>query len=305
MKFSHFKINGIDMISGENDFLCYAIAPAVGGKITSIFNKELKKEFLWTNENIPLQQHLTGADYDSNFFGGMDELLPNDIPETINGIAYPDHGELWTTVLDYRLENDKVSVFGKLNKSGLTYKKTVRLETNAPMIYLDYTIKNESYSIRNFLWKLHAALSIEPGDRLLTSARKARVVDPGYSRFTNLNEFDWPIIENSNASLVPEKNSSIDFFYLYDNEIAEMNFLGKNDSLFSLHYNQTVFPYQWYFASYGGFLDHYTAILEPCSSMPMSVNDAAHLNQCTTLKPGQQLKTTVKIYAGKIAKKHT
>lgn len=300
MNLSHSKINGIDIISGENDFLRYAAAPAAGGKIISIFNKELNKEFLWQNKNIPLQRHSAGADYDSNFFGGMDELLPNDIPETINGIVYPDHGELWTTLLDYQLETDQVSMFGKLKKSGLTYKKTVRLETNSPVIYLDYTIKNESRLIRNFLWKLHAALSVEAGDRLLTTARKARVADPGYSRFSRLNEFNWPVIENSDASVVPVKDNSVDFFYLYDNEMGEMSFLGKkSESLFSLHYNQAVFPYQWYFASYGGFLDHYTAILEPCSSMPMSVTDAAHLNQCSTLLPGEELKTTVKIYAGK------
>jgi hypothetical protein len=81
--------------------------------------------------------------------------------------------------------------------------------------------------------------------------------------------------------------------------------LGQNESVFSLQYNRAVFPYQWYFASYGGFLHHYTAILEPCSSMPMSVNAAARLNQCTTLNPGKELKTTVKIYAGKIANKPT
>jgi hypothetical protein len=38
-----------------------------------------------------------GADYDSNFYGGIDELIPNDIPENIDGIDDPDHGELWTT----------------------------------------------------------------------------------------------------------------------------------------------------------------------------------------------------------------
>ncbi len=303
MKFSYYQINDINIISCENDFLCYKIAPALGGKITSIFNKVLNKEFLWTNKNMPLQKQTTGADYDSNFFGGLDELLPNDIPENINGIDYPDHGELWTTELDYQIDNEIISVFGELKKSRLSYKKTVRIDANSPVIYLDYSIKNESRLKSNFLWKLHAALAIEAGDQLLTSARKARVVDLDYSRFANLNEFNWPIIANTNASIVPEKNNSVDFFYLYENQKAEMGLSGKHKSLFSIYYDEAVFPYQWYFASYGGFLDHYTAILEPCSSMPMSLKEAAYLNQCTTLMPDQELKTTVKIYAGKVSNK--
>lgn len=300
MIFSRSNNNGIDIISGENDFIRFSIAPSLGGKITSIFNKQSDKEFLWRNENLPMKQQTAGADYDSNFYGGMDELLPNDIPEAIDGIAYPDHGELWTTPLDFHQEEDKISVFGKLEMSRLAYKKTVRLEENAPIVYLDYRIKNESASTRRFLWKLHAALNIQEGDQLLTSAKKAKVVDPAYSRFSDLDEFNWPFIQKTSAAAVPERNNSVDFFYLYDSEEAEMGFWDKTaDNLFRLEYDKAIFPYQWYFASYGGFLDHYTAILEPCSSMPMSINEAARLKQCTLLEPGEELITTVKIYAGK------
>jgi hypothetical protein len=37
------------------------------------------------------------------------------------------------------------------------------------------------------------------------------------------------------------------------------------------------------FASYGGLDGHYTAVLEPCTAMPVSVNEAARLNQCSCL----------------------
>ena len=186
-----------------------------------------------------LETHQPGANYDANFFGGIDELIPNDIPENIDSIAYPDHGELWTTSLDYKLFEDRISVFGKLKLSGLYYKKTVHLEANSPVIYLEYKIRNETNFKRNFLWKLHAALAIEGGDKLVTSAQKAKVADPDYSRFMNLNEFKWPLIENTDASIVPYKNSSIDFFYLYDIEQAEMQLLsGKDNHLFSYNYDK-------------------------------------------------------------------
>ena len=292
-------INRVEIVTGENDHIKFEIVPAAGGKILSVYNKNLKKEFLWRNTNLLLETHQSGEDYDANFIGGIDELIPNDIPETIDSIAYPDHGELWTTSLDYELFENKISLFGTLKLSGLYYKKTISLEATSPIINLEYTIRNESDSIRNFLWKLHAALRIEEGDKLLSSAKKGKVGDLDYSRFKNLNEFKWPFIENTDASIVPNKNDSLDFFYLYDIEKAEMDLLSnRGKHLFRYSYDKNVFPYQWYFASYGGFLNHYTAILEPATSMPISVNEAKKLEQSTVLQPRQEINTLVCIYAG-------
>ncbi len=73
---------------------------------------------------------------------------------------------------------------------------------------------------------------------------------------------------------------------------------GDGRHVFRYQYDTSVFPYQWYFASYGGFFNHYTAILEPCTNMPMSVNEAKEKRQCAVLVPGETLRTTVRMYAG-------
>lgn len=299
MNISRTKINGIEVLNLENDYLKTRMALALGGKIISIFNKSLQKEFLWNNKNLKLNMLQPGDDYDSNFWGGIDELIPNDMEETIDSIPYPDHGELWTTPLAYAMKGDKIAVSGKLKLSGLYYRKEVYLDSKAPIIHLGYKIKNETNVTRRFLWKLHAALAIEEGDRLLTDAKKASVVDPDYSRFSDLNEFNWPVIEGVDASLIPGKNNGMDFFYLYGIENSEMKFINtKNNHLFQYTYDKSIFPFQWYFASYGGFLNHYTAILEPCSSMPISVNSAIAAGNCMVLEPGRSVDTCVRIYAG-------
>lgn len=64
---------------------------------------------------------------------------------------------------------------------------------------------------------------------------------------------------------------------------------------FVYQFDRAVFPYAWLFASYGGFLGHYTVILEPCTAMPMFVNEAAARNQCTVLGPDETLQTAVTI----------
>jgi hypothetical protein len=107
-----------------------------------------------------------------------------------------DHGELWTTRLQYEITGEKIRVFGKLHLSGLYYSKTVYADLNSPLLFIEYLIKNEADVQRNFLWKLHAALQIQPGDKLITPAALAQVVDPEYSRFKNTDEFKWPWIED-------------------------------------------------------------------------------------------------------------
>jgi len=298
VKFSKHEVNGLEVIAGENDDIRFEIVPALGGKLTSVFNKKLQKEFLWHNAELALVENNAGDDYDSNFWGGIDELLPNDIPEAVDGIEYPDHGELWTTRLAYTLASDVVSVFGQLPKSGLFYTKTVSLLEGSG-IQLAYRIVNQAESRRHFLWKLHAALRITPGDRLESPATKARVVYPQSSRFRNEDEFNWPVIDGVDAALVPDKNGTMDFFYLYDSPESDMSLVSdEGNHRFTYRYDGAIFPYQWYFASYGQFHNHYTAILEPASAMPVSVNEAAALGQCSVLEPGEALHTVVTIHAG-------
>ena len=91
----------------------------------------------------------------------------------------------------------------------------------------------------------------------------------------------------------------MDFFYLYNAAEGSMRIQHAQDNaVFAYSYDKKVFPYQWYFASYGAFLDHYTAIIEPCTTMPISVNEARRLHQCSSLQPGETLQTSVTIYAG-------
>jgi hypothetical protein len=52
------------------------------------------------------------------------------------------------------------------------------------------------------------------------------------------------------------------------------------------------------FATYGGFLGHYTVVLEPCTTMPLSVNEAKATGRCSRLEPGEILETNVSIFAG-------
>jgi hypothetical protein len=275
------------------------VAPDLGGRIVQIRHFSTGHQFLWNNAGLSLAPLPPGSQYDPNFYGGIDELIPNDIPETIDGVACADHGELWTTPLSWYRDDDAIVLQGHLPQFGLNYARRVKLRGDCPVIDLHYRIANESEGTRHFLWKLHAAIAIAPGDRIECPARHAQVVDLAYSRFSTLSPFAWPQIEGQRADLVPDQDGTVDFFYLYDLSAGRIGWTRPTQQLkFEYQFDTSIFPFAWIFATYGGFDGHYTVILEPCTTMPMSVNVAIVNGRCSELKPEEVLETDVSIYAG-------
>jgi hypothetical protein len=298
------NVDGIPIVRLESVRLQVDVAPSVGGRVIRLVDKSSGCDFLWRNTSLPLELKLTGSEYDPNFYGGIDELLPNDIPEVIDGVDCPDHGELWTTPLAPEVSNDRLTLRGQLSRCGLAYEREMRLRQDEPWLDFKYRIWNTTGRTRRFLWKLHAALAVEPGDVLDCPARQARIVDPAWSRFKSAAPFEWPSVEGRAANVVPAQDGTMDFFYLYNLAAGEMFWRRPTTRLkFGYRFDPNVFPYCWLFASYGGFLGHYTIVLEPCTAMPMSVNDAAAQRQCTQLAPSQVLETTVSLYAGPVSEK--
>ena len=293
------SLDGVPLVRLESDLLRLDIAPSIGGRGVSLIYKPAGYQFLWRNQALNLERLEPFSEYDSNFYGGIDELLPNDIPEEVNGVASPDHGELWTTAFDYAIDGDALELRGAFPIIGLTYERRVTLRENESVIDLAYKITNTTSERKVFLWKLHAALHVAPGDTLICPAGKAVVPDLEWSRWHTLEPFDWPEIEGQRANVVPEPDGSVDFLHLYDLREGRMAWQSATNGLtFEYRFDTAVFPYAWYFASYGGFDGHVMAILEPCTTIPLSVGEAAALGQCSVLEPGATLETVVEIYAG-------
>jgi hypothetical protein len=176
------------------------------------------------------------------------------------------------------------------------------LRMDRPCLDFAYRISNPTGQPRHFLWKLHAALAVEAGDTIDCPARKGQVVDLAWSRYRTIAPFDWPMIEGQAANVVPPADGTTDFFYLSDLRRGQMAWRSPAKGLkFAYEFDLRVFPYAWMFASYGGFNGHYTVILEPCTAMPIAVNEAAAKGQCSVLQPGETLETRVSIWAGRAA----
>lgn len=293
------QLDGVQLVRLESPQLLVDVAPSVGGRIVGLIDKKSGYDFLWRNTSLLLEPKPNDSEYDPNFYGGIDELLPNDLPEPINGVDCPDHGELWTTPLQSKVLGDRLILEGRLPRCGLAYEREMRLRPGSPWLDFRYRITNTTNQQRQFLWKLHAALAVQEGDRIECPARKAQIVDPAWSRFKTIAPFRWPNLEGRAVDIVPARDGTMDFFYLFDLAAGEMFWRRPGAGLkFGYQFDISVFPFAWLFASWGGFLGHYTIILEPCTAMPMSVSEAASKNQCSRLEPGQILETNVSLYAG-------
>jgi hypothetical protein len=291
--------DGHPLIRLESDELRVDVAPGIGGRIVSIFNKALQHEFLWKNERLSLTLCAPGSKYDQNFYGGIDEMLPSDLVEAIGEVDSPDHGELWTTPLTHTIEKHTLIMAGTLGICGLRYEKRMTLDVDAPRIQLDYGITNAADAERAFMWKMHAAVAIEAGDVIECPAKKGRAEYLEWSRWDSLEPFDWPMIQGQPAHIIPLIGSGADFFCLYDLERGEVTWhrpsLGAS---FKYTFDTSVFPCVWWFASYGQLDGHYVAVLEPCTSLRLSVADAMPARECSILAPGETLDTSLTLYAG-------
>jgi hypothetical protein len=275
----------------ENDRQRVTVAPAIGGRVVSWVDRPSGREALWRNPQLALKCCAPGAGYDSNFYGGMDELLPCDMPETINGIACPDHGELWTLPLADERAGDTLILRGRLPLFGLDYERRMRLEDNR--LINEYRIANTAQTGRRFQWKLHAALAVQPGDRIACPATTACVADTAWSRRKTTTPFAWPDADGLDMSLVPAPDGTTEFLCLCGLTEGWMALQAQDGARIECRFDRKVFPFCCYFASYGAMGGAFTGLLQPCTTLPVPVNAAAEKGACAQLRPGEVLTTTV------------
>jgi len=266
----------------ENDFLQITVDPAHGGRITGFLDKLRGTEQLWYDPSrLPVNPAL---DYDGNFAGGMDELLPNDPPED----GFPDHGELWTFPLNCRKGNGKLLLQGVLPLCGLAYHREMYLAENT--LIAEYRIENTTNHPQDFLWKLHAALQIECGDELDVPAQCVQAADPGnWSKKLHGMPLRW-----NGKYTVPEMDGTSDFFYLTGLTGNEIRLGHGNGTIFSCRFDPAIFRCVWIFASFGRLNGARTLIMEPCTNYPGTLAEAHSSKVCARLNPGECIRTMVK-----------
>ncbi len=272
--------HGTSVVRLENEELSMDIAPDTGGRIISLKHRSSGREFLWKKHGLTLERRPAGSNYDQNFYGGIDEIIPNDLPENIHGIACPDHGELWTLPLDCKVKNETFTLSGLLPGFGLHYTRRMRLKKNH--LVCDYNITNRARSERKFIWKMHAALAIQPGDNIICPAMTACVADHNWSRSKLTRPFTWA----KDMAIIPESDESTEFLRLYDLTEGKMGLAARDGAAITVFFDLNIFHYCYYFASYGGMGGAFFGVLEPNADLKLQPEETITTSLVWTINKG-------------------
>ena len=119
-----------DTIILRNGKIAVAVLPAQGGKIIGMRLAGEGRNYVWFDERQAAKYDPV-AEYDPQFSGGIEELLPSDVPETIDGILYPDHGELWRVPLSVERSDDSTAALtAELPLTGFSYSNPAGMESS-------------------------------------------------------------------------------------------------------------------------------------------------------------------------------
>ena len=292
-------LDGVPVIRLENGLLRVDVAPSVGGRIVGLRHLPSGYEYLWRHPTLPLRRALPDTEYDPQFYGGIDEQIPCDAPESIDGIAFPDHGELWTLPLGCSANGDGLVLSGTLPLMGLFYERSMTLVPEVPELRLRYRLENRSGSTRSFLWKLHVALAVVPEDRIECSAERARPLAPEWAPDRSLAPFAWPWCRGQDLSVTPPAVGGEQFLSLTGLADGRVGWCRPSTGRWlRIGFDLTVFPCCWLFASYGRIPGLYTAILEPSTSSLRTVFESRAQGVGLRLPSGASLETEVVVSVG-------
>ena len=182
----------------ENDALRMEVWPALGGKVASLVDKADGYELLF---NYPAELP-TGPLYDVSFshswYAGWDECFPSVaasryVGHPYDGIAIPDHGELWGIPTTAVPTKNGITVVWHGLRFG--YRLTRKLSLDGPALRAEYTLINLAPFDLRFVWAPHALLSAEaPVELSIDSPPAFRWSHDGGGNEVQ-RPFDWPTPE--------------------------------------------------------------------------------------------------------------
>jgi len=296
-------ITGLTVVNIENEHLRTTILPQLGGRIWSLIHKPSNRELLWHNPTLPPFPVPFAAPYDNSFSGGWDECFPCDAPVTIDGVAYPDHGEIWSLpatldVIEHTPTTATIRLTTHAPVTGARFEKWLTVNSGESILRLRYVIHNPTETSLRFLWKPHPALALRGPARLDIPARRVLIdleVSTGFTATDTL----WPHAPGDAGPIdlrhVPSAASnSVHFYTALDVAKGWLAHTHTDERLgLALVFDPHILPHVCVFGAFGGWRNHHTLVPEPCTAYPYRLDHAIARGSVAQLPPGHTLDTTL------------
>jgi hypothetical protein len=246
----------------------------------------------YVRSNRPLQ---VGAPFDDNWRGGWEEVFPNDAAGEFQDYSLVDHGELWSQpwkTIEAALNGIKMSY--RCDRVPVEVEKTIVFSDGGPSFRLHYRFRHLGTRPLPYLFKLHPAIAIEPGDEILLPSCKVEPVSLDFSSIIGQEgKTSFPTARSQSGDTIlinhipPRESQKQEFFYA--TELSEgwagiRNHISKTD--LKIRFDRKDNPNVWVFQSYGKWRGHYTLVLEPCTNVPWDLAEALKSGTCAVLQPG-------------------
>ena len=321
-----WTFKGMRVVWLENEILRIGILPDRGA---DIFEVKYKPKDLNVLLNLPgrlrnlttdfSQMRNTQNQFEDNYYGGWQEILPNSPSFTYRNASLGQHGEVSLIPWEYGIVNtssEEVSVRlkGRPVRVPVSIEKTITLKQGLGNIEVTEKLVNESNTDLDLMWGHHIALGLPfVGTELKVRTNAKHIISepemPDQRRFKHGLETEWPqafsidgIETDASVFPSPDKGRFSELSYLtgYEGKGKYEVYNGDMDLTFQVEWDPNVFSCLWMWQERNAIEDFpwwgncYTLALEPWSSKWTSDPDAAIARgEWLKLKAGQTISTSL------------
>ena len=286
------QYKGVLSIVLETEHLKVRIIPSVGGKISSIYNKEKEFELLFQNkENVYKRANLYD-DFSTYDASGFDDAFPTidacSVRVGEKEILYPDHGDIWSGAFSYEVIDHVVCL--NYSSSILEYEYTKKIELTDSGLSIEYDIKNTGTHLMPCIWAMHCLINCEEDMRFIFPSKASEVLNVMENK--TLGDVGQ-VLSLTDQLRTVESAAANDMKKYYLNGKVNEGCCGayypSKDITYKVHYDKNVLPYLGIWITEGGFRGDYNCALEPATGFYDNTEQAIKNNTACHLKSNETL----------------
>ena len=318
-----YLYRGLRTVTLENELLRVTVLLDKGSDVVELLYKPEDLDVMW---HSPLGVRApaytaTVANPPGSFLdhypGGWQELFPS-IGRgcTYRGAALGTHGEACLLPWELRVQRDEpeivtIAMQVRTVRTPFRLEKTLTLKSGDPTLYIEETVINEGRETLQAMWGHHPAfgpLFLDGSCRLdVPGGCRARTDERDFGPHAPLPrgaEFQWPTLTDREGhewdlSRVPPPDSQVYFMvYLYEVPEGWYRLLNEKRGVgFAMRWDPELFPVIAVWMPCGGAVGYpwygriYAMAVEPWSSLPATLCEAAEGGTALSLEAGQELHT--------------
>jgi hypothetical protein len=264
------------------------IVPERGAKIVSLRHLPTQTEWLWSNPYLQWQTPESPERHaELHDVGGWDECFPTVTSSTMNGISWPEQGDLWWRAWDAEVRGNEVW----MGVEAYRYRFS-RIITATPSGFrFDYTVRNRTDDPLPYLWCTRPLICLDPPLAIEIIGRPA-VRLGNDSRLGKRGErYRWPMVRGRSFAEVGKPSSMAVKLFVFM-ERGEVTLHHKRSSPLQIRWPLDQLPVLGLWSNEGGWSGaavppYCTLGVEPRNGAPDDLAVAIeHWQSARVLPPG-------------------